>query len=274
VRRVLVSLDGSDLAASILPDAQRLAGAGGTVILIRTASRDSERHLCRRYLEDIAGQLAPYHVETHVLPPSDQAVSIDRATAHFGADMIALATRGRDLAELWQHGSVAWRAALRSTVPVLLRHSGVPTPPSGPSGRRILVPLDGSVLAERALPLAAELAREWDAALWLVRVVAVDDPLVESAGDTPAEAESYVRQAAEQLGGNVGGEVRVGLVVDSIVAAADELSVTDVVMTTHGRSGRSRILIGGVAQELVHRLGCPILVIPALASLPADPALV
>src|SRR5947209_18277128 len=143
MRRVLVSLDGSDLAASILPDARRLGGPGGTVILIRTASTEDELDQCRVYLTEVAEEMQVDRTEVHALAPSDPAVAIDRAATRFGADMIALATHGHDLAGIWQHGSVAWRAALRSTVPVLLRHGGAPAP-DAMDGWRILVLLDGS----------------------------------------------------------------------------------------------------------------------------------
>jgi nucleotide-binding universal stress UspA family protein len=267
MRRVLALLDGSDLAASILPDARRLAGPTGILILIRTASSEGELDRYRDYLADVAGQVAPGPIEVHALAPSDPAVAIDRAAMHFGADMIALATHGRDLAGIWQHGSVAWRAALRSTVPVLLRHSHARAPATRSSHRSILVPLDGSSRAERALPLAAELAGEWDAPLRLVRIVAKDDPMVDDQGDTVSGGETYLRTLAASLRGDVQTEVRSGLVVDAIAAIAADRDITDIVMTTHGHTGVARVLIGAVAEGLVHRLSCPIIVLPPLVVL-------
>jgi nucleotide-binding universal stress UspA family protein len=42
--------------------------------------------------------------------------------------------------------------------------------------------------------------------------------------------------------------------------------ITDVVMTTHGRTGLSRVVLGSVADSLVHELTCPIILVPALAA--------
>jgi nucleotide-binding universal stress UspA family protein len=267
MRRVLVSLDGTDLAASVLPDARRLAGPCGTLILIRTAGSDEDLDTCRDYLTNVVGQMEPDGTEVHPLAPSDPAVAIDHAVLRFRADMVALATRGRDLAGIWQHGSVAWRAALRSTVPVLLRHSGADAAGPARSDRRILIPLDGSVMAERAVSLARDLADEWGASILLVRIVAQNDPMVDESGDTVSEAERYLRSLAQTLGGDVQTEVRSGLVVESIAAICRDRQITDIVMTTHGRTGLTQVLIGGVAEEMVHRLGCPIIVIPALVGL-------
>jgi nucleotide-binding universal stress UspA family protein len=268
MRRVLVPLDGSELAESILPDARRLAGTDGTLILIRTSGVDDDPGKSQEYLDLIAERMRPQHTEAHALAHSDPAVAIDRAIMQFRADMVALATHGRDLAGIWQHGGVAWRAAARSTVPVLLRHGGTSTPTDVPD-RRILVPLDGSPLAEQALPLAAALADEWGASLWPVRIVAKDDPMVDEPGATLPETESYLRSLAETLRGDIHVEVRSGRVVDSIAAIAAEQRISDIVMTTHGRTGVTRVLIGGVAEELIHRLDLPIVVIPALVALAA-----
>src|SRR5579859_3007253 len=218
MRRVLVPLDGTDLAAAILPDAFRLAGHDGELILIRHVADvhdggHSVVDAAQLYLNTVAQTLRAegIHVRTQPLVSEDAAVAIDEAAQRFNADMIAVATHGRTAAERWHEGSIAWRALLRSTVPVLIRH----VDPYNPfdetpkiEHRRIMVPLDGSELAENALPLAQELARAWSASTWLVRAVEGSPADAPSARDSldvgnRAGAEVYLSGIAGRLSGDI-----------------------------------------------------------------------
>ena len=171
-------------------------------------------------------------------------------------------------------GSIAWRALLRSAVPVLVRHveEGIVSHPE-PAQRRILVPLDGSTLAEKALPLATELAAEWRAPLYLVRVVpdpVTAETIAVEAADDPEAAKGHLDAIANRLPGSVQASVLTGSVVEALVEAVDKETITDIVMTSHGRTGLSRVIVGEVADELIHRLHCPIVVIPPLMTLAAE----
>lgn len=280
MRRILVPLDGTDQAASILPDARRLAGSGGTLILVRdlhgparnlAGAGHEQLTSIETYLDDIRNTLREQGVtvEIHPMTQGDAAVAIDDAALLFKADMIALATHGESAAEHWQHGSIAWRALLRSTVPVLIRHvdsNQVVAGETGPAQRRLLVPLDGSRLAEKALPLADRLATEWGASLWLLHVITDSEehgsPLEGEEGAT-----AYLDQIARNLSTHATIEVRRGRAVETVITVVRTLGITDIVMTTHGRTGLTRSLVGTVADELIHQLHRPIVVIPALAAL-------
>src|SRR5437764_251138 len=93
------------------------------------------------------------------------ALAVKGADVVAHTDFVACATHGRSPLGRLVHGGVAWHALAHSTVPVLLRR--IDEKPHYASifaePRKIMVPLDGSELAETALPLAAELAEEWDA---------------------------------------------------------------------------------------------------------------
>lgn len=176
-------------------------------------------------------------------------------------------------------GGIAWRVLAHSPVPVLLRHIpaiGLP-PPREPVHRKILVPLDGSPRAEAALPLALSFAREWDASIYLVRV-APNLPMVTDMPymtlTTPADTMTTERRAAQQyleakvdeLGIQIHTRTYLGPSVDALCRAVEELDITDVVMASHGRTGLMRVIVGSVADELIHRLSCPIIVVPAMAA--------
>jgi nucleotide-binding universal stress UspA family protein len=292
--RVLVPLDGTDLAASILPDARRVAGLDGELVLIRDATIHEavllgflEQHLAletaRSYLDTVAQTLRAEGVSVHVRPlvMGDAAAAIEEAAKILQVDMIACATHGRGpLGRLWW-GSVAWRALVSSPVPVLLRHAETRQDAGGlerAAETRIMVPLDGSSLAETALPLAQELAAQWHATIWLVHVVpdawtapvAIYEgptaPAPSDESDIRRDMQRYLQGIARGMDGEVRADIVTGPTVDALAGTVDERSITDIVMASHGRSGLSRVILGSVADALIHRLHLPIVVVPALAA--------
>jgi nucleotide-binding universal stress UspA family protein len=292
MRRVLVPLDGSTFSEAILPDARRLAGPDGELILVREASlpfvgRDGMTDAAVLAVEEAEGYLRNeasalraegVNVRTQALMLSNPASAIDEAVRIFRVGMIAIATHGRNPLSRLFRGGVAWRALAHSEVPVLLRHVENPNLPSPTemSNRRIMVPLDGSAYAEMALPVAIELAMEWNAQLWLTRVI----PAIPIAGPpyfpvTPVsifdeeairDAEAYLGTLAANFPNPIHVDVGYGSVVDVLAHDVERFSITDVVMASHGRTGLSRVILGSVADELIHRLHCSFIVIPALAA--------
>ncbi len=134
--------------------------------------------------------------------------------------------------------------------------------------RRILVPLDGSALAEQALPYAQVLAERSGAEILLVRVVPPEWP------DGPAEAREHLREVHEARSylGEIAGRiesrgVRVlrsvppGAPATRIAAEAQDADL--IVMTTHGRSGVFRFLYGSVAEGVLAQAKVPVMLIRA-----------
>ena len=138
-----------------------------------------------------------------------------------------------------------------------------------------MVPLDGSALAETALPLARELASGWKAALWLVHVVTeypisgfahtetnpdvVTDEMARESG------QRYLDRVALELGVRAQTRVLTGSPVHELVAATRAWGITDVVLASHGRTGLQRVFLGSVTEGLLHQLQLPMIVVPALA---------
>jgi nucleotide-binding universal stress UspA family protein len=212
-------------------------------------------------------------VETHVLVMEDPARAIDEAAALYRADMIAVATHGRGPLGRLMRGSVAWRALAHSPVPVLLRH-----PDHGEhealelQRRRVMMPLDGSPHAERALPVACAIAAASAAELLLVRVIPVAPGYVMigavygSAVTAPSADEedirAYLAGVADSLPYPASTLVLTCGVSGSLIEAALTLDVTDIVMASHGRTGAARVVLGSVADDLVQHLHCPIVIVP------------
>lgn len=141
----------------------------------------------------------------------------------------------------------------------------------------ILVPLDGSSFAERALPAAVALASRHQAPLHLVAVHAMLARPLDMPGapaydsrldeDRRKELEGYLSRTAARLTGELGREVTYSTVRDdgstsgAIVAEAARRAAGLVVLSTHGRGGFSRVWLGSVTSELLRTLPVPMYVV-------------
>lgn len=147
----------------------------------------------------------------------------------------------------------------------------------------ILVPLDGSELAEQALPHAAALARALAVPVTLARVPeSVVVPVVSAgiwitheveAAEAREQAEAYLSALAESP---IFEGITVGHAIPSVPVAAGLLDIIEaeqpqlVVMTTHGRSGLQRVLLGSVADKLVRSSPAPVYLVRA-SETPPEP---
>lgn len=136
--------------------------------------------------------------------------------------------------------------------------------------KRILVPLDGSALAEQILPYVTSLAKDPQAVITLLRVAGhpVTSYRVEAlsvnatrSDDSYAHCEQYLQGIAaplQQSGLNVETRVLEGPIAEVIIDHAAEMQADLVVMSTHGRTGIGRWLLGSVADRVVHSLNVPL----------------
>jgi nucleotide-binding universal stress UspA family protein len=139
------------------------------------------------------------------------------------------------------------------------------------SKRAIVVPLDGSELAERALPYAAEFAKALDARLLLITVWEGADETLELVLKSVAEDlfataekryEEYLFGVAKKITDvPVDAEVLAGHPADEIVRLIRERDVEMLALSSHGRSGLGRLWFGSVANQLIRRTDVPRLVI-------------
>jgi nucleotide-binding universal stress UspA family protein len=280
MKRMLVPLDGSTLAEAILPAAAALArDHEAEILLIRAlpsqGSPDKEvraQEEAEAYLARIADELRRRGV-TRVdrkVWYHDPAVAIADAARHNDADLVAMATHGRGGMSRLLFGSVAEGVVRQGRVPVLLVR-GEPRWEAGGIGR-ILVPLDGSPLSEAVLPAVEGLAGPFDLAVVLLRVI---EPLPSAAAvdlQSPeaealftvavTESERYLAKTAETMearGLRVRTLTRLGPVVDVIQRVSGEEEAGLIAMTTHGRSGLGRLLLGSVAERVLRTASLPVL---------------
>ncbi len=295
--RFLVPLDGSHLAEAVLPTVEHLASrfhAKVTLLHVMEqhapATIHGERHLtgvaeARAYLEEVAARLRSTDilVETHVHEDREENVarSIAEHAQESQSDLVIMCTHGRSGLRGLLFGSIAQQALRRGTYSILLvlpREDG-----NAPifDLRRILVPLDGTVAHEPALPVAMTLARAFDAEMHLVLVIptlatlsgsqAVSGMLLPTTMRAVLDlaqqgALDYLEQAAIQCraqGVPVQSEVLRGDTVAVVLSFAEQLNVDLLVMASHGRAGLDALLAGSIAPRITGRVSCPLLLVRA-----------
>lgn len=152
--------------------------------------------------------------------------------------------------------------------------------------KNILIALDGSELAEQALPMARDLARTSNANIHLIQVVSrqpefeavrggeqysiqaieLDRDLAHRLVESQiARAKAYLDGVAGQLkseGFEAEATIREGATVENIVGYSREHGVDLVVMSSHGYGGVKRLLLGSVTDGVIRSCEAPVLVLP------------
>jgi nucleotide-binding universal stress UspA family protein len=305
-RSVLVPLDGSTFGEQALPLALSIARRAGVgVQLVHVLSplaaayaevpfffdNELDEQIKARqlgYLEGLGMRLrsySPVPVTAHLLEGEIVTTLTDHA-ARSGADLVVMTTHARGpLGRFWL-GSVADELIRHLPVPLLLvrPHEGSPDFTSHPVLKHLLVPLDGTPLAEQILGPALELGRLMEADYTLFRVIrpvlpAHYTPEGASMGEkaralldkTQAlhkqlrqEARSYLEQVAERLA-DEGCQVETRVAVEeqpgvAILHEARPPAINAVALETHGRRGLSRLMLGSVADKVIRGATVPVLV--------------
>ncbi len=293
-RRMLVTLDGSELSEVVLPYVRGLVGRLGLDVVLFHVYKPEESELTpmhRAYIERkaevIRGQAkkawkkaetGPGKKEVEVcgeLASGYPAEEILRYADENSIDLILMATHGRSGLKRWAIGSVVDKVLRASKVPVWLVPARCPqdvTYDMWPK-RTILVPLDGSEMAEAVLPHVEALAEQSGVELVDVVLLRVADSPVMSdhyfsnIPETREEIEKYLARVEERLqkaGLSVHSKVLTGEPAEQIVDYANASPFSLVVMSTHARSGLSRWVLGSVATKLVSEISGPILLIRPL----------
>jgi len=273
--KIVVPLDGSKLAEVALPYAEELAAKMGSKIVLLSVLESAEdyefqktqiyikkiteatRQRAEKYLEKSEGKEITVEAATRVGYPAEGVVSYANKG---GFKLIIMATHGRSGIGRWALGSVAdkvVRTAARQ--PLMLIRARVARPDMHEKGvlRKILVPLDGSITSEVVIPYIRELASKLEAELTLLQVVPQDNHIY-------TDAEGYLKSVCsllEEKGITANYKVRIGAAADEIIDLADELNADMVAMSTRGRTGVSRWVLGSVAQKVLLGGNTPLLLV-------------
>ncbi len=272
---VIVALDGSKLAEQALPLAKQIAehlGARLSLLQVIPPDAPAERQdEAAAYLEETARELLiPTQVMVRIGKPADEIIA---SAVDAPESIIVMMTHGRGGLGRLLYGSVADLVVRDSRVPVLLIRAGL-VPSATEPLKSVLVPLDGSAYAETALPQAIELARAFDADLWLARVavanMALGGPLTtrslaEGYQHAVREAAVYLDEVAERLkdtGVRLHTKQLAGFAEDEILAFERQAAIDLVVIATRARAvGLSGLGIQSLAQEMLRHGVSPVLMI-------------
>lgn len=299
ISRIVVPLDGSQLSHAALPLARGLAeqtGAPVTLLSVMDPPRDfyvpprdgewttysasdinhlaDEENRLQGYLNQIKSTFPDQTVHTSIRLGNAAEQILDEAES-IRNSVVVMASHGRSGLGRSLLGSVASRVVRGGAVPVFVirasedskaEYGSVPI-------NKVAIPLDGSLIAEQAL---AAVHREFGSSVEyvLARVIEPVAPGQAYAPETIAEydrmarenAERYLADVAERLkddGARVAYQVRADTAANGIIAVATEVQADVIAMTTHGRTGIGRFLIGSVAERVLHQAEQPVMMVRA-----------
>lgn len=301
--KILVPLDGSQLSEHALAFAAALSGAATTTTLLYVDEPEGATGAVVEAVIEAQDGAVPIDDEdqTKALNATadrwrsvfngaveanaafgDPLTEIQRAADETGAELIVAATHARGTIGRWAFGSVADDLARSTTVPMLVvRAKEEAIEPAPAMIDRILVPFDGSKLAEAALPLAVALAKRFGVPALVISaydpgpvgpIVTGVEPSypVTAYAEIQNELESLANEAAAKAeaafaaaGVSAMSSVKLGpaaLTIEDAAAAGDLI-----VMTSRGRGGLARALLGSVAEKLIRDAKAPTLLVPSRA---------
>jgi nucleotide-binding universal stress UspA family protein len=282
--KILVTLDGSDLAELALPYAKELAAAFGSEVALLYVSEPAEsqyRHMHQLYIEDVAGQFRSdvKKVVPVILDGAPAKEIIDYAEKN-KSGLVVMASHGRSGLMPWAAGSVANKVLHSAKMPLLLvRAARRPKRPRGkPIINRILLPLDGSEAGEAAVPYVQELMSRLGAEVILLEVVPPGKHIRTVGGldyvlypeqdlkQVQTEAREYLDKVYQQLKGKKGKvrvELKAGDIAREIIDYAKRTRTSLIAISSHGHSGIAKWVFGSIAHKIVQASNIPVLLVRA-----------
>ncbi len=303
-KSMLVPLDGSELAEVVLPYAEELAARLRLEVVclhVYGVGEDDPASVHRAYVERVADSVTAHteeiqrqmgsaprteHVRIQgVVARGHPPEEILRYADNHDISLILMATHGRSGIGRWVMGSVADRVLRASSAPVLLVRASAAgeTPWYALPKRTLLVPLDGSELAEQVLPHVQQLSGQAGSRPGSVVLLRVCEPpsiladypestmrltwkehMEEARALARKEAMEYLVRQEKQLiesGLKARAEVLLGDAAESIIRFANQEMPNIVVMATHGRTGIGRWAYGSVADKILQGSSSPVFLV-------------
>ena len=282
-KKILVPLDGSELAEVSLPYAEEFSAEFGSEIILLYLSRTENNpyyNVRKIYMEKTVKATED---EVKKLSKKTDADAIKVSSAMLTGNvaeeivkyadqedvsLILMATHGQSGMKQWAMGSIATKVMSATKRPVILIRARDAKPAIRNIGgiRKIVIPLDGSSESEQVIPHIAQLAATLKAEVVLFQAISLAYPtytadafayVTYSDNQTDAmkaSALDYLAKTGATLkekGVKTSYEVRFGSAADEIINFSDEINADLVAMTTHGRSGLGRWLFGSTAARIL-----------------------
>jgi nucleotide-binding universal stress UspA family protein len=291
--RVLVPLDGSLAAEQIVPYALALAkGMGAELRLLRVISmaplagyylsggidwEGIEKLMlgeAQAYLEEVKPRLNLEGTQiTTSVSEGLTASSIISESNSMEGTLVAMTTHARSGVSKGIIGSVTDDVLRNGDVPMLVvRSTDEDAEAIVPELDTIVLALDGSDLAETVLPHAVAVARALDLKFDLLTVLPADDPAfvnVSVSSEVRDNALDYLQSVEDKLAeqgiSRVAQAILHGQAAGAVIDLTDNLPGAMIALTTHGRSGAERWLVGSVAERVIRHSKRPVLLVRAKA---------
>ncbi|OGO15578.1 MAG: hypothetical protein A2Z02_05740 [Chloroflexi bacterium RBG_16_48_7] len=298
--KILVPLDGSELAESVLPYVEAMAATESNVsvtfLYVVTVDipmagqkyKDKIEAEATRAAENYLAALSKKlkyndEVKTVVCVGKAAETIADYAKKH-KMNLIIMTTHGRSGIGRFSHGSVADKVLHGSDIPIWMVRASVPKPRAFRKGQKIkmLVPLDGSKLAEGALKYVAVLCKqigESNTDITLFRTIELFSPPFIYPPEMPINIEEYIeyekkrtndiciqylqkmQKQLEKEGIKSKYAVQDGIPADVIIDYSNKNDIDMIIMSTHGRTGLSRWAFGSIAEKVVQSAGSSVFLV-------------
>lgn len=295
-KKMLIPLDGSKTAEAVLPYARTLArklnlavellGVVDVAALATHVPRGNARYFdtiisesvlsSESYLKRIAASFPNSNVTCTTEKGRPEEVIVEKAAEN--TTLITMATHGRSGINRFLLGSIAEKVLRVATSPILLVRASEGVSNDGEATlNSVIVPLDGSELAETVLTNVRELARDLGLEVILLRAYKVPANIYaapeeyypvqyeEIKTELRDDAKTYLDKKVEELKrfgiGKVSSVTPEGLAADQIMALGRKLPDNLIAMCTHGRTGVGRWVLGSVTETVVRHSGDPVLVV-------------
>lgn len=296
--KIMVPLDGSRIAENALPYARALArGLKVPVdllcvidlaemernvsvaegLFLDTLAEDETRRR-GEYLSQIAKSFSGAPVQCKIEKGNAASVIIESAATEKDT-LVCMATHGRSGLKRWLLGSVAEKVLRGASAPLLLIRASETAQTEGETRLgAVIVPLDGSSLAEQVLASVTDLAKPLDLEVILFRAYRIPFGVYEAgasfaidlerlSAEVEAEVQQYLevkRDALAKAGlEKVSYASKEGLSADEIIKYGHRNPEKLIAMCSHGRSGVKRWVLGSVTETVVRHCGAPVLIVRA-----------
>ncbi len=285
--KILVPLDGSALAEVALPYAEELAGRLGSevrVVCVIESARAPYRHMQQTYLDRMVKVIKraakiyadkPVEVKSAILV-GNPAEKIVEYAAKENISMTVIATHGQTGIKQWTLGSIADKVVRATHCPVAIIRAGNTRPDIRKKGilNKALLPLDGSKEGEAVIPFIEEFAAKLKAEVTLFQAVPSGYYTCSADGSCyinydqkqidrdKASAKTYLDRVGTRLkhkGITATSVVVEGDAAEEIIKFANKMDADLVAMSTHGRSGLSRLVMGSVAERVLRDGNTPLM---------------
>jgi nucleotide-binding universal stress UspA family protein len=298
--KIVVPLDGSRIAENALPYARALAcglkvpvdllcaidltemernvsAAAG--LFLDTLAEDETRRR-GEYLSQIAKSFSGAPVQCKIAKGDAASVIIDSAAAEKNT-LLCMATHGRSGLNRWLLGSVAEKVVRGGSAPLLLIRASEAAQTEGEKKiGAVIVPLDGSSLAEQVLAPVTDLAKKLDLEVILFRAYSIPYGFYDAgasyavdlerlSADVEAEVQQYLEEKRDVLAKagleKVSYASKEGHSADEIIKFGLRNPDKLIAMCSHGRSGVKRWVLGSVAETVMRHSTAPVLIVRAAA---------